>query len=326
MSPAAALVITNIIWGCAAPVFKFALTNIPPFTLAFIRFFFASFLFIPFILKVDFRKISFRDWLAILAGSFFGISINITFFFLGLKKADSINAPIIASTGPLFIFLFSIIFLKEKVKMQVLAGMIMAFLGALLIIFAPIIFKGQQAGSLGAFEGNLLLVIATLGYVLSPLFLKKVLKKVNPYLVSWSGFLFSSFTFLPFALGELRTWSFSQLDLAGITGIVYGVFFSSALAYFCFYYGLSKISAQEVGIFTYLDPVSAILVAAPLLNEYPDIYFIIGSVFVFGGVYIAENKICNHLVRKLLLVKSKIQSPNLPVGRQVSNQTQNLND
>lgn len=40
MSPFVALVIANIIWGGASPIFKYALQNIPPFTLAFIRFFF----------------------------------------------------------------------------------------------------------------------------------------------------------------------------------------------------------------------------------------------------------------------------------------------
>ncbi len=299
MNPILALIITNAIWGAASPVFKFALTNIPPFTLAFIRFFFASFLFVPFIWKVNLKNISAKDWLNIALGSFFGIFINITFFFLGLEKAPSINAPIIASTGPLFIFLFSIIFLKEKPKKNVFFGMMISFLGALVIIFSPVLFGQDGLKGITAMEGNLYLVLATLGYVISPLFLKGVLKKISPYLISFVGFLGCSFAFLPFALEELKVWHFSQLNVAGVTGIVFGVLFSSALAYFLFYYGLSKISAQEIGIFTYLDPVTAILVAAPLLNEYPTIYFVVGAILVFGGVYISEHRVHYHPFNKL---------------------------
>ena len=40
MNAILALVIANIIWGAASPIFKYALTDIPPFTLAFIRFFY----------------------------------------------------------------------------------------------------------------------------------------------------------------------------------------------------------------------------------------------------------------------------------------------
>ncbi len=178
--------------------------------------------------------------------------------------------------------------------------MIISFLGAVLIIFSPLMFGQNGLNGFNAMEGNLFLVLATLGYVISPLFLKGVLKKISPYLISFVGFLGCSFAFLPFAIGELKVWHFSQLNMAGVTGIVYGVLFSSALAYFLFYYGLSKISAQEVGIFTYLDPVAAILIAAPLLNEYPTIYFAIGAILVFGGVFVSERRVHYHPFSKLV--------------------------
>ncbi|PIX68551.1 hypothetical protein COZ40_02690, partial [Candidatus Roizmanbacteria bacterium CG_4_10_14_3_um_filter_39_13] len=50
MNPIVALIIANIIWGAACPIFKFALVNIPPFTIAFIRFFFAGIIFLPLVL------------------------------------------------------------------------------------------------------------------------------------------------------------------------------------------------------------------------------------------------------------------------------------
>jgi drug/metabolite transporter (DMT)-like permease len=85
------------------------LQNIPPFTLAFIRFFFAGLLFLP-LAVFRWQKLSRSDFFNILLMCFFGVTINITFFFLGLPKTDSINAPIIASSGPIFIYLFSVLF------------------------------------------------------------------------------------------------------------------------------------------------------------------------------------------------------------------------
>jgi drug/metabolite transporter (DMT)-like permease len=128
---------------------------------------------------------------------------------------------------------------------------------------------------------------------------KDLLKKVNPYFVSAFSFLSSSLLFLFFVPNELRTWSFSQLDIAGWIGIIYGLFFSSAIAYFLYYYGLSKIDAQEVGLFTYIDPIAAVIIAAPLLHEYPNIYYLIGSVLIFGGIYLAENRVHYHPFKKL---------------------------
>jgi Integral membrane protein DUF6. len=297
MNPILALIITNIIWGGASPIFKFALQNIPPFTLAFIRFFFAGLIFLPLAFK-NFQKISKRQWFEIFLVGFFGVFVNITFFFLGLKKTESINAPIIASSGPVFIYFFSILFLKEKPRLKVFLGMVTALLGVLLIILSPILLDGKKI-FLGEIEGNLFIVLATLGSVFQTLFGKDLLKKVNPYFVSAFSFLSSSILFLLFVPKELISWSFFDLNLAGWVGIIYGVFFSSAAAYFLYYYGLSKIDAQEVGLFTYIDPIAAVLIAIPLLHEFPSIYYLIGSVLVFGGIYLAEGRVHWHPVHRL---------------------------
>jgi len=300
MNPIVALIIANLIWGMASPLFKFALTNIPPFTLAFIRFFGAAIIFLPFVKWKTLFELSARNWWEIILGSaFLGIFVNIAFFFLGLQRTTSINAPIIASCGPLILFVFSVFFLKEKPSRRVFGGMLIAFAGAMAIIFAPIMFDGKRLADLQKFEGNLFFVIATLGSVLSTLVLKNVLKKISSLLVTVLGFLFSAFGFLPLMMGELHTWHWSQLNGAGLTGIIFGVFFSSALAYFLYNYGLSKIAAQEVGVFTYIDPVAAILIAAPLLHEYPNWIFVIGSSFVFIGILIAEKRLHYHPVYRI---------------------------
>lgn len=297
MNPYLALIIANIIWGGASPIFKFALKNIPPFTLAFIRFFFASLLFLPVVFKHR-QMIDKKRWLEIFLAGFFGIFINITFFFMGLEKTESINAPIIASSAPILIYLFSIIFLKERAKLKVLLGIFISLIGVLIIVFSPLFFRNHQM-NLGRFEGNLFIFLATLGYVVSTIISRDLLKKVNPCLVTFFSFFFSSFLFLILVPTELKNWSFNQLNFNGWMGIIYGVFFSSAAAYFLFYYGVSKIKAQEVGLFTYIDPVVAVIIAIPLLGEFPNLFYFLGTAFVFGGIYLAEKRIHYHPVDKI---------------------------
>ncbi|KKP60554.1 MAG: Permease of the drug/metabolite transporter superfamily, partial [Candidatus Roizmanbacteria bacterium GW2011_GWC2_34_23] len=228
MNPVLALIIANIIWGMASPIFKFALTNIPPFTLAFIRFFFAGLIFLPLALN-KWQKLTTRQWLEILLIGFFGITINISFFFLGLQKTESINVPVIASSGPIFIYLLSIMFLREKPKLKVLSGMLIALAGVLFIILSPLIMDGKKF-TFGAVEGNLFILLATFGSVLQTIFGRDVLKKVDTLQVAAITFLFGSLTFIPFIPKEFASWDISFLNIAGWTGIIFGVFFSSALA------------------------------------------------------------------------------------------------
>ncbi|MBI4004891.1 DMT family transporter [Candidatus Roizmanbacteria bacterium] len=299
MNGVLALIIANIIWGGAGPIFKFALSNIPPFTLAFIRFFGAFIIFSPILFKYNIFSIRPRQWLLILTGAFFAITVNISFFFLGLQRTDSINISIIASGSPLFLFLLSVLILHEKPVSKVFSGMLISFLGVLVIIFSPLLLKGQGSAQQTALIGNLMFVVSVLGVTIAPLFWKGVMEKISPYVVTVISFFFSSLTFLPFMIEELRTWNFSNLNGAGITGIIYGIFFSSAAAYFFYIYGISKIKAQEVGLFQYIDPVVAVLIAGPLLQEFPTTYFFVGSILVFAGVYVSERRIPYHPFHKL---------------------------
>ena len=98
---------------------------------------------------------------------------------------------------------------------------------------------------------------------------------------------------------ELQHWSLSQLNMHGWVGILFGVFLSSALAFGLFMFGISKIRAQEVGIFTYIDPVIAVLLAIPLLGEYPTPIFFIGSLCIFVGIMVAEGRLHWHPLHKI---------------------------
>ncbi|MBI4973208.1 DMT family transporter [Candidatus Roizmanbacteria bacterium] len=308
MNPVLALIIANLIWGAAAPIFKLALQNIPPFTLAFTRFFFAALLFIHVAFQ-HWQKLNRRQLIEILVGSFFAITINIGFFFLALPKTASINAPIIGSAQPIFLFLLFIFFLKEKPHKKVFYGIVMSFIGVLVIILSPLFMDGAMsvAAKESAVEGNIFLVIATFGAVMNTLIFKKVLKEINFYQITLISFVFGALNFFPLMYGELQQWSFAQLDYRGWIGIIFGVVFSSAIAYALYFYGLSKMEGQEVGIFSYIDPVIAVLLAIPLLQEYPTVYFYAGTLLVFLGIIIAEGRLQWHPFHKLGMRNSKFK-------------------
>ena len=300
MNPVLALIIANLIWGAASPVFKFALQNIPPFTLAFLRFYIAA-LLLTYVAMKSWKPLSRKQLVQICIGAFFATTLNISFYFLALPKTASINAPIIASAQPIFLYLFAIFLLHERQHARVLWGILISFIGVMVIILSPFLLtNGISIGAKElALEGNLYLCIATFAAVMQAILYKKILKTVNVYQATFITFLFGAISFIPFMYGELGSWSFSQLDVRGWTGIVFGGVLSSAIAYSLFNYGISKIDAQEVGIFAYIDPVVAVLLAIPLLHEYPTVPFYLGSFFVFIGIIIAEGRLHWHPLHKL---------------------------
>lgn len=292
------LIIANIIWGAAAPIFKLALYDIPPFTLAFIRFFFASLLFLPFVFA-RWKKLTQSEWWAILASAFFGIAVHIGFFFLGLQNAPSINAPLILSSAPIFLFLGSVLFLREKLKLKVLFGMMVGLIGVILIVFYPLFFTGTMTINL-QIKGNIFFVISTIsGMVIKPLLNKATMKRITTVQLTFLEFIFGALMFLPFAWRESVMWSVNQLHRDGWVGIIFGIFFSSALAYFLFNWAISKVQTQEVGIFYYIDPLAGLLLGMFLLSEYPNIYYGVGALFIFLGIFIAENRLHYHPLHRI---------------------------
>ena len=105
-------------------------------------------------------------------------------------------------------------------------------------------------------------------------------------------------------VGELRHWSITSLATPGLVGVLFGVFLCSAVGYYLYFYGLSHITAQETGLFTYIDPVAAIIIAGPLLHEYPTLIFFAGSALIFGGIYFAEGRFPYH---PLMMLRGKIK-------------------
>lgn len=295
------LIIANVIWGAASPIFKWSLTNISPFLLAFLRFSVASIILFPFAYTK--LKIYKEDLLKFIVVGLFGVGIHIPLFFFGLQLTSSINAPIIASAGPVFIILLSIILLKERPKKKVFIGTFVSLLGVLVIIGRPFIEHGLLNSS---FIGNVLILLAVITGVFYTIYSKELLFKYHPVTVTFWSFVIGSLVFIPFLINELSDPAVNiVLNHRGIIGVVFGIIFSSTIGYYLYQWGVSKIHANEVGVFTYIDPIVAIMIAYPLLGEVITPIFVLGSMLVFGGIFVSEGRFPYHPIPQLLGLEHK---------------------
>lgn len=283
------LIIANVIWGGTSPILKWSLTNIEPFTLAFVRFFLASLIILPFTIhKLHLRK---KDILLIIFLAFIGFNIHISAFLFGLDISSAINAPIIGAAGPIFLILGAIAYLKEKPTRRILIGTTVSLIGVLVIVLRPIFESGLEASLIG----NGLFIISTLAFVIYTMLLKKVENEYKPLTLTFWLFAISAIIFFPFAMYESIPNGFlSGLDMKGLIGILYGTIGSSVIAYTAYTFALKYTKASEVGIFMYITPIIAIAIAIPLLGEQITIPFLIGALLVFSGIVIAEAHIHSH--------------------------------
>lgn len=280
-----ALVAANIIWGAAFPIYKWALENVEPFTFVFLRFFVASLLLLPFVGKD--LHIDRKDYGRILVLSVTGVTLTVTFWFIGLQYAPSINGAVIEAMSPILLMVFSVIFLHEKLKSRTAIGTLISLSGVLFIILRPIL----EQGAADKMVGNFFYVLAAVAAVVHSIMVKDIIKKYSVLKLTFWSFLIGSLAIMPLALYETYQKGFLEgINYQGIIGLSYATFFASGLAYTLFSYGMKYVKANESGIFVYLAAIVTVIVAVPLVGEEVTQTFLIGALLVFGGLYIAENK------------------------------------
>lgn len=284
-----ALIGATVIWAAAPPIFKWSMQDIPPFTLAFLRFLFASLILFPFVLTKI--RIKFGDIYKLMLLAVTGLLINIGFFYIGLQIAPSIDVAIISTASPIFLITVSILFLNEHPRRKVLFGTLVSLVGVLLIVLRPFFEHGMSISVLG----DIYYIISTLGILMYTFLIKKFDLPYSSLTIVFWTFVFSSFMFFPMFYFEMITiHPLQHLNYQAWVGIGYGTIFSSILAYFFYGFGIKYIKVSEIGIFTYLDPFVTALVAIPLLGEMITFSYLLGAFFVFLGIFVAEGRLHYH--------------------------------
>lgn len=308
-----ALIIANIIWGAAPPIFKWSLSEIQPFTLAFLRFALAAAIIYPFTRKK--LKIENGDIPLLLFISIIGLTFHIAYYYIGLTLSSSINVPMISSAAPIFLIIGSTIFLHEKLKKKVVEGTLISLFGVILIIVQPVLENGLDS----SLVGNLLYTVSMGLSVFYTLMIKEIAHKYHPLTLTFWIFTIGSIGFLPLVLLEaVSTNQLIVFDTKSMIGIAFGAVICSVIAYSLHTYAIKQIAANEVGIFSYVDPIIAIIIAKPLLGENITNTFLIGSILIFAGIFIAENRLHYHPLH-LLKQKSQPQIIDPPSNQPASN-------
>lgn len=287
-----ALICSALIWGAATPILKKSLETVPPFSMAFLRFLIATIIILPFSKKFSLQKVKPNHLPKIFKASFFGVTLNIGFLFLGASLTSGLHIAIIISLVPVFTAITAHRLLKEKMPLNKIIGIALGFLGALIIIGEPLFEAGTTPLRIEHIIGDILVIISVLawvGYIIENKELDK-LNSYHPLEILPISFSIGIISFFPLAITEFVNnpgW-IENINTASKFGIFYYGFFSSFLAYLLFTFGLSKTSATTAGLSDYLIPIISIILSIPILGEKISSFFLIGAIFIASGLILTE--------------------------------------
>ena len=153
--------------------------NFPPFTSSFLRFSFAAVLLMLFLFLTysGVPPIDGKSMIKIFFLALTGIIGYNFFFFSGLKLIDASRASVIVSLNPASISIFSFLLFRENLHPLKIAGIMLSFLGALIVITRGE-FNLLFSGSIGA--GELYILDCVACWTAFSLIGKSIIEKIPP--------------------------------------------------------------------------------------------------------------------------------------------------
>lgn len=282
-----AMLTANSIWGLTTPMAKIILLfeSISFLSLTSLRLLGAAIAFwiASFFTKKE--KVNSRDLRLLLFASLFGIVFNQGSFMMGLTLTSPIDASIITTTTPIFTLIIAAFYLKEKLTWIKTAGIVLGAGGALLLILS-----GKTNFSGGSVAGNFLCLLAQLSFSIYLVMFKGLIDRFTPVtLMKWI-FTFAFICFIPFSFRSVEAVNYGILTQRIYLYLFAIIFGGTFLSYLFVSVGQHILKPSTVGMYNYVQPVVASIVAVLWGLDTFGLTKTIAVVLVFTGVFLVNRE------------------------------------
>lgn len=285
------LLMVAIIWGVAGPVIKLTLSGIPPFLFLIYRFLISSLVALPFLIpKIHLLKT--KSFGILILFAFLNSTATLGLLFLGTDKTTLLDMSLISLIGPILMILMGYFLLHDHVTKREKIGILIAFLGSLVITLEPLTTNSHGTERL---MGNIIIFGSLICGATSGFLTKKLLREgFEPVFLINLSFVVGFLTLLPLFMFSYP--SFSVYDLVFRIspiyhlGVLYMALISGTLAYYLSAKAQKTIELSEQAVFNYIHPLISALIAIIILGDKLSPQLIIGGIIAAIGVIIAEVK------------------------------------
>ncbi|MFK7808853.1 MAG: DMT family transporter [Saprospiraceae bacterium] len=233
------------------------------------------------------EKVERKDFGLLILCGLTGVAINQMFFFSGLKLSQPINAALIMTTIPIMIIMISPILTDEKITWWKIAGIITGAIGAvILVLYGKSVELGREN-----LLGDIFLFINATSYGVYLVLVNRLMQKYNAFTVLKWVFTFGLLFIIPFGAPQLVDVEWSSFPLSIWLAIAYVLLFTTFFSYLFNAYALKIVSPTVAGIYVYLQPLLATLVALSLGKDELTLIKVFAGMMIFLGVFlVTRNK------------------------------------
>lgn len=235
------------------------------------------------IIKVDFKG---KNIKMILLTSLCEPVLYFIFEVLGVSMTSTSEAGLMISLIPVFVAIFSMIFLHEKLRPSQIAFIVLSVSGVVFINM----MKDKLSLS-GSILGIVFLFIAIIASSFYNIGSKKSSESFTPveitFVMMWVGAISFNgiLTVTNIIKGTMESYFAPLSNSQAIVPLLYLGILSSIVAFFMVNYTISKIPVSESAVFANLCTIVSIFAGVVILKESFHWYDLVGAVMILVGVW-----------------------------------------
>ena len=264
-----------------APIFV-KWSNLSPSAILFWRMLIA----LPFLIAFNFLKnnqILFRvkNKKTILYSSIAALAftVDLVLWHYSMDITSVSNATIIVNSAPIFVAMLAFLIFKEIPQKGFISSFLVTYVG----IIGLIIFSNNYAN--GKMIGDILCIIAALGYGIYLLIISKLGKETSLNIIFYTTLFCCLFSIIPMSFESGLSFPQTHFEWANLILLAFLCQFGGQ---FLITIGIGKISASGGSIGLLMQPLTASIFAAIIFNEILNVTQVIFILITLFGIYLAR--------------------------------------
>jgi drug/metabolite transporter (DMT)-like permease len=280
----AGLILVMTVWGITYVVTKAAVREIPPLTLAALRYLIAASVLVPIAMgRSGSMRLPRPASLAALAWmALTGIVILTVGFNYGLIYGSASQGALLYALSPAAVAIAAVLWLGETLSRRRIGGIILSVAGTALVVASGEIDRSASRPLLGA----LCMLAGIVAWACYTVIAKRLAGADQIVVIAWVSMIGMAML-LPLAAVELLQSPMPRPSLEGWLATLFLGAVASALAYVVYNVALRELDASLVGAYFTLDPLVGVATAILLLGEVLRGGQVAGGVIALAGMWLA---------------------------------------
>lgn len=279
-------ILAAIIFGAAVVATREAVRDVPPLSLAVLRFgqgalllFLVLFAVSRGLLGVDRRDLPFLAFLGAILYASFPVAFNVA---LDLTTAS--RGSVMLATMPIWTALLGRALGREALTPRQLVGVVLSVAG----VAGVFLEGGLGFDDASTAAGNALMILTAIGGAVYGVLAKPLFGRYAPLTITAYTMVFGTLLLVPLALIEGLPGAVAGMDGETTALVLFLGIPGGALGYFLITFALARLTPTQTSVFINLNPLVATALGALLLDERITAGFLAGLASVLAGLLLVN--------------------------------------